>query len=45
MKLVSVVDKHGWTPLHICAIKGWDKCLQLLIENGGDVLVKEHRGY
>lgn len=26
---VTVVEKHGWTPLHICGIHGRNICLQV----------------
>ena len=41
---ISVVEKHGWTPAHLCAIKGHKDCLQLLIENGADMTTRDHRG-
>ncbi|XP_003383232.2 PREDICTED: ankyrin repeat domain-containing protein 42-like [Amphimedon queenslandica] len=40
-----IVEKHGWTPGHLCAIHGQQGCLQILLEYGIDIQAKDSRGY
>lgn len=43
-ELISIIDIHGWTPSHVCAIKNQEECIKLLIENGADVTARDNRG-
>jgi len=42
---VSVTDDHGWTPLHVAALKGHAKVAALLLEHGADVNAEDIDGW
>lgn len=44
---VDLVEKHGWTPAHVCAIRGENSCLQVCAcprtHSFADHIVQTHR--
>ena len=40
----TVVTPRGWTPAHICAIRGQDACMQALANNGVSMSAEDTRG-
>eukprot|EP00116_Pleurobrachia_bachei_P006918 sb/3467180/ len=41
---VNIVNVHGWSPLHISAMRGDTYKVEKLLQNGGDVTVLSQRG-
>uniref|UniRef100_A0A1I8IJF0 ANK_REP_REGION domain-containing protein n=1 Tax=Macrostomum lignano TaxID=282301 RepID=A0A1I8IJF0_9PLAT len=37
-------DSKGRTPVHLCAVRGFDDCLQLLLKRGARLDNRDHRG-
>ena len=40
----TVMTPRGWTPAHICAIRGQDACMQALANNGVSMSAEDTRG-
>ncbi|XP_055381265.1 transient receptor potential channel pyrexia isoform X1 [Condylostylus longicornis] len=41
---VNKSDNYGYTPLHIAALNEFSNCVQLLIDNGGDITSRTNGG-
>lgn len=41
---IDVQEENGWTPLHLAAIKGYDKCVNVLASAGCNLLIKNKKG-